>query len=75
MEQIYAAADILDVVRPHLENITDTVVFTSFIGTLIDEWGAINDKPTEEILNVASEVASVQKDVYASLGRADYVRG
>ena len=64
IENIVRAAAALEVVQPIVSTISEKDTFEAFIATLIDRWGADNNKSDEEILSVARTVADVQASVY-----------
>lgn len=73
IENIVRAAAALEVVQPITSTISDKDTFEAFIATLIDRWGADNNKSDEEILSVARTVAAVQASVYGAEHRAEKI--
>lgn len=73
IENIVRAAAALEVVQPIVSTISEKDAFEAFIATLIDRWGADNNKSDEEILSVARTIAAVQASVYEAGHRAEKI--
>lgn len=73
IENIVRAAAALEIVQPIVSTISNKNTFEAFIATLIDRWGADNNKSDEEILSVARTIAAVQASVYEAEHRAEKI--